>query len=218
MDGDKAMMRRIRPGGAVQNSRARGVTLVEVLLVMVVLAVVGAFAWSGLQRPFAAQRLKSAADAVRTEWCQARVDAMRSGHTFAFRYVVKGDRYHLGPQEDPGASASSETDNATASQDELSALGEDPIAPPEDRTLPSGVKFLADDSADAELAAMEGEQETTESQADADAWSDPIFFYPDGTTSDARLVLASDRNSAIRVMLRGLTGTVTIGDLGAVAE
>ena len=79
----------------------------EVLLTLAIMVIISGVAWIALQRPLARQRLRSAADAVHTEWCQARVDAMKSGHTYAFRYMVHGDRYHLGPQDDPSAVDSS---------------------------------------------------------------------------------------------------------------
>ena len=46
-------------------------------------------------------------------------------------------------------------------------------------------------------------------------WSDPIYFYADGSTSDARLLLAADRHSAMRLLLRGITGSVTVDDVTA---
>ena len=45
------------------------------------------------------------------------------------------------------------------------------------------------------------------------AWSAPIYFYPDGTSSDARLQICNDRNGAIELMLRGMTGVVKVGDV-----
>ena len=44
------------------------------------------------------------------------------------------------------------------------------------------------------------------------SWSQPILFHPDGTTSDASLVLANSRSVAIRVTLRGLTGISQTAD------
>ena len=55
-----------------RRARRRGVTLVEVLLVLVVLTLIAAIAWPSLQRPFADQRLRDAADMVRAEWASAR--------------------------------------------------------------------------------------------------------------------------------------------------
>lgn len=42
--------------------------------------------------------------------------------------------------------------------------------------------------------------------ADGTSWSAPVFFYPDGTTSAAALLLKNDRGRVIEVRLRGMTG------------
>jgi Tfp pilus assembly protein FimT len=42
-------------------------------------------------------------------------------------------------------------------------------------------------------------------------WSEPIFFYPDGTTSSARLVLRNKEGRTIELVMRGLTGVVKVG-------
>ncbi len=132
-------------------------TLVEVLLTLALLVIVAGLAWVGLQRPLARQRLRSAADAVRSEWCQARNDAMKSGHTYAFRYLVRGNRYHLGPQDDPSAVAAPSAAQSSASDDD--ALDDDPLPPPVDKTLPQGIRFLPCE-AGGDLAAMGDGPET----------------------------------------------------------
>ena len=43
-------------------------------------------------------------------------------------------------------------------------------------------------------------------------WSPPVLFYSDGTTSDADVVLVNERNTAIRISLRGLTGIASVSD------
>ena len=37
-------------------------------------------------------------------------------------------------------------------------------------------------------------------------WSPPITFYPDGTTTDAAVIIANADGQRVRVTLRGLTG------------
>jgi Tfp pilus assembly protein FimT len=46
-------------------------------------------------------------------------------------------------------------------------------------------------------------------------WSDPIFFYPDGTTSNAQLVLRNKEGRMMELFLRGLTGIVKVSDVTA---
>ncbi len=43
------------------------------------------------------------------------------------------------------------------------------------------------------------------------AWSEPVWFYPDGLTSNARWSLISEDGYQVEVFLRGLTGTVRVG-------
>lgn len=199
----------------------RAFTLLEVLLTMALLVIVSSLAGIALQRPLARQRLKSAVDAVRTEWCEARNDAMKSGHTYAFRYVVHGDRYHLAPQDDQSAvaapsAAQPSPSAAQPSASEDDALDDDPLPPPIDKTLPHGIHFLPAEG-NGDMAALSDDSET-EGADEGNDWSDPIYFYADGSTSDARLLLAADRHSAMRLLLRGITGSVTVDDVTAMTQ
>ncbi len=51
-----------------------------------------------------------------------------------------------------------------------------------------------------------------------DAWGTPVYFFPDGTTSTARLVLLNDRRQALPIYLRGLTGVVRIGKVQTIDD
>ena len=75
------------------------------------------------------------------------------------------------------------------------------------------METTADPTAAAEAEIAAGPQD-----ANPPDWSDPIFFYPDGTTSDAQLTLKNEEGRAIELNLRGLTGTVEVGDILAVEE
>jgi prepilin-type N-terminal cleavage/methylation domain-containing protein len=178
----------------------KGVTLFEVLLVLAVAAVIAAMAWPALRRPLARYRLYSAADKVRTQWCQDRVEAMRSGRTYVFRYVVGGNQFRSGPEEGTSAAASDGSDMIGDGRQRG------------DGTLPEGVKFLAD------APALPANRQAAAPDESGDSWSDPILFYPDGTTSDARLLLAGDQSCAVRLMLRGLTGAPSVSDPDAIED
>jgi len=54
----------------------KATTLIEVLLVLALLVMLAAMTWPALDRPMADQRLRKAADRVRTAWVRARIDAM----------------------------------------------------------------------------------------------------------------------------------------------
>lgn len=193
----------------------RAFTLLEIMLTLGIIVAVAVLAWPALDRALIRQRLLKAADRIRAEWCGARVDAMESGQNYVFRYAPEGDRFQIRPQ------ATEVTGDQELFGDVLADVpgvgvpsGQNAEKPPK---LPEGVVFLAGETAADTRAAMavsEGDQ----TNALASGWSNPILFYPDGTTSTARLVLRNERNRCIELNLRGLTGTVTVGEICMVEE
>ena len=65
-------MRRLGGARGMNDSR-RGMTLMELMLVLTIIAVVGAFVLPVLKGPLTNQRLRKAGDAVRAEWNRTRV-------------------------------------------------------------------------------------------------------------------------------------------------
>lgn len=85
---------RLRPyRGAAR--RRRGVTLLELMLVMAVILMFAGLVWPMLARPLAYENLRSAADIVRAEWTSARVEAMRSGEHQIFRFQPGSGVYEV---------------------------------------------------------------------------------------------------------------------------
>jgi prepilin-type N-terminal cleavage/methylation domain-containing protein len=187
-----------------------GFTMMELMLVLAIIVTVSAMSWPMLERPLATHRLRSAADDVRAEWCQARVEAMRSGQTYAFRCATDGDRYSIAPEDSPeGSSLSSGESNAAmfnSSDEDLAACAE--------KTLPPGVRFVTTEMIEEDPA---DDLEPDSALAEGGT-TIPILFYPDGTTSDARVRLGNDRGSGLDLMIRGLTGTVLVGDVVVIEE
>ncbi len=178
-------------------------TLLELMLVLAVLVAVAAIAWPALGRSLATQRLRTAADRVHTEWMRARITAMKSGVIQVFRYQSGTGDYAV--QRWIGDDAELELSQAEpvaaspyATADEASA----------DRKLPEEMIFAIGDTAQEARAAL------IETAIGDEA--PPILFYPDGTTSDAVLRLASDDELQIELSLRGLTGVTTIGEVFSV--
>jgi hypothetical protein len=95
--------------------------------------------------------------------------------------------------------------------------------PARQRELPEGVMFLGADVQFDERSAVQLNQTADpstfgelglgfDSQSLQDQqWGLPVYFFPDGTSSTAQLVLMNDRHEAVRVYLRGLTGLVRVG-------
>jgi type II secretory pathway pseudopilin PulG len=180
---------------------------VEVLVVLAVLVLIAAVAWPAIQKPLVRRQVQTAADTVRSKLFHARIGAMRSSHVYTFQYQPGSGSYRFSPQDQTSAGQQAD-DAAQPASDPLLADGEH--LPSEDCNLPDGVRFLADDTPDPDAA--EPTSTTVAQSGDGgNGWSDPVFFYPDGTTSDARLVVASGRGYAIHIRLRGVTGNVILG-------
>jgi prepilin-type N-terminal cleavage/methylation domain-containing protein len=194
----------------VRHEAEQGFTLIEILLVLVLLTTIAGMAWPVLRNHFANRRLHSAADTVCSVWSHARVTAMRSGQTYAFRFAMGGNHYQLESQDEPGASASS----SDAGQDEGRTSAAEAAPIDDDKTLPDGIKFVANGAA----AGNSASPSVNEQENAGEDWSEPVLFFPDGTTSDARLVLTGNQGYTVRLELRGLTGTVTVGDVTSSVE
>jgi len=82
--------------------------------------------------------------------------------------------------------------------------------------LPEGVTFVGSET---ELDERSAFLSVTATTGDEDLlWSDPIFFYPDGTSSTARILITNERSRFLMVSVRGLTGVVHVSDLMTAEE
>jgi prepilin-type N-terminal cleavage/methylation domain-containing protein len=205
-------------------SSRRGMTLLELMLVLALLVVVGAMAMPALKGPFANQRLRKAGEMIRVEWNRARIQAMKTGQIQMFRYETDGKVFYVQPyltEQDyleADAMESTARDPSMAAQ----ATGTSGAAMPgaaasvqpqlRQRELPDGVIFAGgyfeSDSRSAQI-----QQESQAALMAAGNQVAPILFYPDGTTSDAELILSNDQQLFVRVTLRSLTGIAKVSDL-----
>jgi len=123
----------------------RAVTLVEVLLVLALLVMLASIAWPALGPPMANQRLRKAADKVRTSWAATRVDAMSSGQTFLFRCAIDGSQYQIEAQAGPESvdeitsSMPGQFDEAGTTQTEPTVLSQT------EYSLPDKIRFVEGD-------------------------------------------------------------------------
>jgi prepilin-type N-terminal cleavage/methylation domain-containing protein len=181
-------------------------TLIEVLLTLSLMVVLASLSWPSLARPMANQALRSGADEVRTSWAKARVAAMSTGRTYVF-HAPEADHYvvecHVAPE-----AAGEMSENELAAAQGNSALDSGPRAA-EKHPLPQRVRFVGGktvvDARDQSAAVSSGPvSDAALSQVD------PIFFYPDGTTSTARVQLQNEYGRMMELSLRGLTGVATV--------
>ena len=210
----------------------RGFTLVEVLLTLCVLVIMSALAWPQLDKAFSNQRLRKAADIIRTQWCKARVEAMKMGSIQVFRYEVEGNKYRLDALTTNPSALQTGTTVDPLSNDPTQLLIAGNAGTPQnnsnlygttvcfEHTLPKDIFFMANQGmVDTSAAAAINSMPSTGNIPDTAAnWSEPIFFYPDGTASSAILLLRNKQGKMIELFLRGLTGIVKVGDVTAAVE
>jgi len=184
----------------------RGYTLLELLLVLAIIVIAAAAVAPSLRGTMRHAAVKSAASTVRAELTRAHVMAMRTGRIHMFQYELGGTKYKL----EPYISA----DDALESKDGNTASVSTPTHGHQlkEPTLPEGTKFVAGDAA-MESRAQRIEDDVMSMGGSGAMWSRPILFYPDGSSSDAFIVVGNDFNSGIRVDLRGLTAAAKMGQL-----
>ena len=208
----------------------RGVSLIEILLVLTLIVVLAALALPNVRSAFASQRLKKGAEAVRAEWARARNRAIKTGQVQIFRHLVSGDGFITTTQISPedfieGDERYIYQDIESTGSVQVGRFGQ--VEPLEH--LPEEVYFLGADVAldqrsSAQMLNYQQEVSTVQDFSNRDGtttaseWGMPIFFFPDGSASSARLVLANAKGLAISVELRGLTGVARVSSLQMAAN
>jgi hypothetical protein len=185
-----------------------------VLLVLVVLTLIGGFAWPALQGTLQHNRLTRAADQIRAEWGSARLEAMSSGNIIAFRYELGGPQFRIDPLY-AAASAQAGTGGQAAGTELHESAGDLLQGRSVAGTLPEDVMFNSTDQVVDERVLAVAQAQTLQSvqPTSGGTWSPPILFYPDGSTSDAYLTLVNVSDLCVVLSLRGVTGTARTSPL-----
>lgn len=194
---------------ASQHKRTRRIrpamTLFELLLVLALLVVIGAVSIPLVSNSLTRARLDNSGELVRASWGKSRLAAMQAGEPYVFRYEPKGSRYQI-----------ARLSAITIDEDDLNTL------PPEDEEdaeyAEADMLRLAKSRLPTEIVFASGEMSAVPQLAAAatadGGWSQPILFYPDGTTSDASVLVANSSGETLRVTLRGLTGISRASEVG----
>lgn len=182
---------------------ACGFTLLELLLVLSLIVVLYSLATPALRRPLATQSLWKAADSVRNDWAATRIRAMRTGSIHVFEFQIGTNQYRIRPwiANEDMVEANDATMYGVANTGNLAPSR---MVRDEQVQLTEGVVLVASEVDDKRWVMMPDTQ-LAMNELD-ETWSTPIFFYPDGTTSLARLVMSNQYNDMVAVRMRGLTG------------
>ena len=183
-------------------------TLVEVILVLALLVVISSVTVPLLSESLSHTRLQHSGDLLRAAWGKARLAAMRSGESYVFRYEPKGSRFQIVSLSATTAEDANDVNTLPPEDaDDAEYRAEDILRLSRSRLL-EGIVFASGQVASVpQMAAV--------AAATKSGWSDPIVFYPDGTASDAVVILANSAGLTLRVTLRGLTGISRAGQIEA---
>jgi prepilin-type N-terminal cleavage/methylation domain-containing protein len=191
----------------IGHSRKRGITLIELLLSLAIIVAIAAMATPSVIRVWERYRVKLAGDQLRSAFTHAHVEAMRTGQIQVMRLELQGNKYYLQPWM-----AGDEAINVSADEALEQSRPQYRAQPVSERTLPEDVIFESSESK-FDSRALEIEEEAAKQQTALAQWSQPILFYPDGTSSSAKVTLANERGEAVEVTLRKLTGLSAVSDM-----
>jgi prepilin-type N-terminal cleavage/methylation domain-containing protein len=183
---------------SVCRKHLRGYTLFELLLVLAILAVIALLTLPNVGRVYESYRLKQVTAKVKTNLAAARIHAIDTGVPYVFRFEPGGTNYVI---------------NDATSNTESSSVGDSAESAAWNYAgkLPTGFRFEASRTGVARPVRLGAEHFAGLEHANdlaLIAWSEPFWFYPDGTAEDQRLEIA-DAQQSMRIVVRGLTGDVS---------
>lgn len=194
-------------------------TLLELMLVMGLLVMIGAMAMPAFRLPFEYHRLRQGGELVRVEWNKARIKAMKTGQIQMFRYTADANDYQVMPYFSQQDWLESDAAHSTGSglsgdnQEMAAATQAADQAASMARALPEGAVFVRGE-VESDTRSYEIQQQMQGASNTSSTESAPVLFYPDGTTSDARIVLTNQYQKLfVVVSLRSLTGIAKVSGL-----
>lgn len=170
-------------------------TLFEVVLVLVVMVGLLGIAWPSLNRIHDHHRLRQSGELVQVRLMAARVRALETGLIYQFCFEPNGRRFIAAPlEQDPANSGGTAPASAVAGM------------------LKAGVSFEAGSwGTGVPISEVVLNRLPDAAEYQGLTCAGPILFYPDGTAlAPAPLVLRSDKQHAVQLTVRSLTGGVTL--------
>lgn len=198
-------------------------TLLEILVVLAILVMLAGLSMPVWTRVLETQKLRKAGELVRAEFARTRVKAMKEGRIYMLRF----QHGQAGYEQSPWYAADDDLESA----DSVALMADGGIVPPtasylpsnDSGELPDGIFFLGSEALSDRRSlaidqALVGAPSMMPTAGEPDeaaiaAWSQPVLFYPDGSSSNARVVIANRRNQVVEISLRGLTGMSQASDI-----
>lgn len=195
------------------NQKRSGFTLLEMVLVLTIIVAVGAMAAPMVTGTLKVERLRKGVELIAADWVDTRATAMETGETQIWVCQVGSTSYSTSTYD--GSSGMSPLDAASlvSQETDLSSTGDASAQGDFGQAMPNGCSI-------SDVLITQGDSILSMSQTSgAEAGNATIFFYPDGTSSSARLTVAHEDGRTMTVVMNGLAGTVRVLDqIGGASE
>ena len=201
-----------RPAPHDSRFRRGGFTLPEMLIVLAILAIMAALTLPAMRGPLDKSRLRSSATSVKAAIAKARASAIRSGSDVSFYYERNGNHWKIEASDSAFASqVGTSTDDLLAEEAPVTA------APSVIREgmLPEGCTFAESTVAEGvegelldEQASLNDQELIESGSPQSQRWATPLVFRPHGRGRDAEILIRGNRDFAVTVDVRGLTGKI----------
>jgi prepilin-type N-terminal cleavage/methylation domain-containing protein len=170
----------------LRRHRRRGLTLIEVMLVMVMLIILAVVAYPSLSAMYGDVKVKAAADQVRASWTEARARAIEDGRPYRFAVKPGGGDFRVAPDAAEFWDGSGGGNSANENY---------PAPHIDEGTLTGSITFSVPDN-----LPTSGE------------WTTVAIFNADGSCqSDVEISLKEDDDSTpIVIRARAMTGAITV--------
>ena len=194
-----------------------GYTLLELVIVLAIIASLMAIAWPRVSPLFRRSLHREAALQLKSEFADAREQAVMNREVWEFRGFLKSNRYALGPVTVKTPTPHLELRRGRAT-DRKKASSKEPNPSPTHQ-LPDGAVFgIPSDSfeSDSSHRKTRSQRKTRVVRGNIAQTNDDepmvvVRFYPDGRATEAAIdLLWLASREIITVQVRGLTGNVSI--------
>ena len=171
----------------------------EMMLVLAVLALALAIIYPSVTRLFHDQRMLRAVEQVQGRLATARNRAVSDQVNYQFRFEPNGRRFVVLPEPEFAEEEDEAAKEAAAAQYRYSGQLMESL-----QFDPGDWGSSNDVPADWFQGLSDGDQLT------GIAWSQPLLFYPDGTSTGGTIAVFDDRGNEVRFSIRPVTGGVTV--------
>lgn len=189
-----------------ENDHRSGFTLMEIVLVLAIFVAVAAAAVPIYHGTLQRERVRKVAEAVAADWTRTRARAIETGETQLWICTIATGSYSASAYNAGGGALTNSQAVGMAAQSGApvptgTANGDEGFG----ESLPEGVTIGEVLVSEADTILNMGA--TTNS---GESGAATLFFYPDGTSSSARITVQGEDGRAMAVVINGTAGTVRV--------